>query len=125
MKKVISLQQPPASLSVRYDRLRPNFGTNFRHGARLKHARSHATSITANLGNIFSILHLNWQTCNRRERRYQILSIKLLDIRDSADINLTDERVPEKESDHSLDNNRNGNVDADGSPLDMEPMNAV
>jgi hypothetical protein len=61
MKKVISLQQPPASLSVRYDRLRPNFGTNFRHGARLKHARSHATSITANLGNIFSILHLNWQ----------------------------------------------------------------
>jgi hypothetical protein len=38
---------------------------------------------------------------------------------------LTDERVPEKESDQSLDLNRNGHVDADGSPLDMEAMNAV
>jgi hypothetical protein len=35
------------------------------------------------------------------------------------------QKKPEKESDHGLDLNRNGHVDTDGSPLDMELMNAV
>ncbi|MDK4705691.1 hypothetical protein PH562_25840, partial [Rhizobium sp. CNPSo 4062] len=57
-----SSQQLPASLSVRYDRLRPNFGTDFQHGARPKHARPHATSITANLGKYF--LHTSLSLAN-------------------------------------------------------------